>query len=570
MQCVTSSNYFLEKSRIFAPDMDSLPDKFEVVVVGTGFVESLVAGACARLGHTVLHLDTATYYGGDWASFTWEGLRQWVKEQASELPRGESNESSCKLGNKRTISNISEQWHQKKPDNSEEEDPINKEVEETEEVSDKTDKSVEWNSEKFAANSRKFNIDLVPRILFSRGSLVELLISSNISRYTEFKPVTRVLTRLNGVLEQVPSSRSDVFNTTHISVVEKRILMKFLTAAMAQNQEGNVDGSESFVSYLKSQHLTENLTHFVLHAIAMVRPNVSRAEGMEATRKFLSSLGRFGPTPFLWSNYGVGELPQAFCRLCAVYGGVYYLGRGVSGISIEDEEAKYIEIGAGQKIGFDKLVLPWNKCPQNLVNATEEQSTRIYRGIFITSGSILPAEKEQVTFLSLPPSPTDPSHTQPINLIEVGPSASACPQGLFVLQASTSEPSIDLRSCLAPLLGDSCLYSLTFTQESSESISSKLPNLWLAPGPQPETDFDLSIQQATNIFQGMYPGEEFLPRAPDPEEILIGEDDATESTENNKEFDEDEKTTKVRDNDKPTDINSCMDPDQNNSEGSIE
>ena len=41
--------------------------------------------------------------------------------------------------------------------------------------------------------------------------------------------MTRVLTMLNGSLEQVPSSRADVFNTKHISVVEKRILMKFLT-----------------------------------------------------------------------------------------------------------------------------------------------------------------------------------------------------------------------------------------------------------------------------------------------------------------------------------------------------
>ena len=48
-------------------------------------------------------------------------------------------------------------------------------------------------------------------------------------RYTKFKAETRVLTLLNGGLEQVPSSRADVFNTKHISVVEKRILMKFLT-----------------------------------------------------------------------------------------------------------------------------------------------------------------------------------------------------------------------------------------------------------------------------------------------------------------------------------------------------
>ena len=38
-------------------------------------------------------------------------------------------------------------------------------------------------------------------------------------------------------------------------------------------------------------------------------------------RFLLITNSRFGPTPFLWSMYGTGELTQAFCRLCAVFGG---------------------------------------------------------------------------------------------------------------------------------------------------------------------------------------------------------------------------------------------------------
>ena len=57
------------------------------------------------------------------------------------------------------------------------------------------------------SQSKRFSLDLIPHLLFARGSMVELLIKSNISRYTEFKAVTRVLTVLNGVLEHVPSSR---------------------------------------------------------------------------------------------------------------------------------------------------------------------------------------------------------------------------------------------------------------------------------------------------------------------------------------------------------------------------
>lgn len=55
--------------------------------------------------------------------------------------------------------------------------------------------------------SKRFSLDLFPHLLFARGPMVELLIKSNISRYTEFKSVSRILTILNGKLENVPSSR---------------------------------------------------------------------------------------------------------------------------------------------------------------------------------------------------------------------------------------------------------------------------------------------------------------------------------------------------------------------------
>jgi RAB protein geranylgeranyltransferase component A len=58
-------------------------------------------------------------------------------------------------------------------------------------------------------------------------------------------------------------------------------------------------------------------------------------EGLAATQKFLLSLGRFGNSPFLWPMYGSGELPQAFCRLCAVFGGVYYLDRSIDAVVVD-------------------------------------------------------------------------------------------------------------------------------------------------------------------------------------------------------------------------------------------
>ncbi|NXQ61814.1 RAE1 geranylgeranyltransferase, partial [Anthoscopus minutus] len=83
---------------------------------------------------------------------------------------------------------------------------------------------------------RRFNIDLVSKLLYSRGLLIDLLIKSNVSRYVEFKNATRVLAFREGKVEQVPCSRADVFNSRQLTMVEKRMLMKFLTFCLDYEQ----------------------------------------------------------------------------------------------------------------------------------------------------------------------------------------------------------------------------------------------------------------------------------------------------------------------------------------------
>ncbi|NXO05318.1 RAE1 geranylgeranyltransferase, partial [Rhinopomastus cyanomelas] len=83
---------------------------------------------------------------------------------------------------------------------------------------------------------RRFNIDLVSKLLYSRGLLIDLLIKSNVSRYAEFKNATRILAFREGKVEQVPCSRADVFNSKQLTMVEKRMLMKFLTFCLDYEQ----------------------------------------------------------------------------------------------------------------------------------------------------------------------------------------------------------------------------------------------------------------------------------------------------------------------------------------------
>ncbi|XP_020631682.1 rab GDP dissociation inhibitor alpha-like [Orbicella faveolata] len=53
---------------------------------------------------------------------------------------------------------------------------------------------------------------------------------------------------------------------------------------------------------------------------------------------YSESLARYGKSPYLYPLYGLGELPQGFARLSAIYGGTYMLDKPI-------EEIKYDEMG---------------------------------------------------------------------------------------------------------------------------------------------------------------------------------------------------------------------------------
>ena len=71
--------------------------------------------------------------------------------------------------------------------------------------------------------------------------------------------------------------------------------------------------------------LDPSLRDVVLYALAGADSDaaqISAADGFSAIRKHLSSVGRFGSGhgALLLPLYGIGELPQAFCRAAAVAG----------------------------------------------------------------------------------------------------------------------------------------------------------------------------------------------------------------------------------------------------------
>ncbi|KAK2586255.1 hypothetical protein KPH14_001511 [Odynerus spinipes] len=571
---------------------DDLPTEYDVVVVGTGMTESIVAAAASRIGKKVLHLDSNEYYGGLWATFNFDGLQKWIEDlkTAKNAIRDtkidvEDGETFLKASDQySTVENIEETWY---ISNDADLPVLSSKDTQTDGIGDsgsndgaeKTDddntekKEIvkHWSIDRIKKEYRRFNIDLAPKLLFARGKLVELLISSNIARYAEFRAVSRVATYMDGKLTQVPCSRADVFANKTVSVVEKRMLMQLLTSCMEQGADSpEFDGfrDKTFLEYLNTKSLTPIVQHYVVQAIAMVTDKTSCRDGVNRTKHFLNSLGRYGNTPFLWPMYGSGELPQCFCRLCAVFGGVYCLKRQLDGVVIKEDKCKAIITGK-QRLALEHLVVGQGHLPPEIVAFEGEQ--QISRGIFITDRSIMQGEKENLTLLYYPPE--EPGQ-EPVTLIELGPSTNACPQGLFMVhmtckRTKTAKEDLEymvkkfLRSeMVEPSAGRSSTDSHTQTvspdkrhlqegdtkdyEQNEEhlkpqilwSLFLNLPasdiklndtapsNIYLCSGPDLELDFDFAVDQAKEIFKSMYPDEDFLPRAPDPEEIVLEGDEA--------------------------------------------
>jgi Rab GDP dissociation inhibitor len=51
---------------------------------------------------------------------------------------------------------------------------------------------------------------------------------------------------------------------------------------------------------------------------------------------YTRSMARYGKSPYIYPLYGLGELPQAFARLSAIYGGTYMLDKKISSVNVDD------------------------------------------------------------------------------------------------------------------------------------------------------------------------------------------------------------------------------------------
>lgn len=462
----------------------------DVCVLGTGLLESLTAAAVARQGKRVLHLDSASSYGGSWRALNLAELEAWAVAESNSEPEAK-DETTAKSAE--GLAGATPQGFRSVPLALE---PLpscfrrRSMVWDPFQAREATD--VQALKETLSKSSSSFSVDLVPRLLFGRSELVDVLVESGVSRYLEFQGLksARVLTRQG--LMSVPLTKSEIFQDPVLTLSEKRTLMRFMTsltpfagslafespAQLGVDQARKVPGpaeaafegadmAEPWHVFLEKQKLSPRLQDFIIYAICLWdwlppataegdsrlyngQPDckglfLSASEGLKRLGEFISSLGMHGRgtgMPLLYPMYGVAEMAQGFTRMCALHGGTYALRTSVTALLASEEEdgswsAKGLVTQRGEVIRAGSIITSSDHFRQRTERATDDRDELVVfcRRMTVLLDCPLLVE-EGVNLCLVPPSALEPALGNVVNVLQLDWSTGTCPRGYSVAHIS--------------------------------------------------------------------------------------------------------------------------------------
>ncbi|KAF8045961.1 hypothetical protein N665_4178s0001 [Sinapis alba] len=236
------------------PPLD--PTTYDLIIVGTGVSESILAAAASSSGSSVLHLDSNPFYGSHFASLSLPDLTSFLHSNSLSPPPPPPPPSQCPDFLSVNLVNRS----------------LYSSVEITAFESEILDEHY----------SRRFNVDLCgPRVLFCADESINLMLRSGSNNYVEFKSVdASFVGDSSGELRSVPDSRGAIFKDKSLSLLEKNQLMKFFklvqahlaaasSSSMERGDEGTVkiteeDMESPFVEFLAKMRLPPKIKSYSL------------------------------------------------------------------------------------------------------------------------------------------------------------------------------------------------------------------------------------------------------------------------------------------------------------------
>ena len=169
------------------------------------------------------------------------------------------------------------------------------------------------------------------------------------TRYLEFKQISGSYVYRDGRIAKVPATEYEAIKSSLMGIFEKRRMKKFLEFIGGYKENDgvthqglNLDKNVMSEVYYKFG-LEKGTQDFIGHAMALHLDDEYLKQPARETYQrillYLGSVARYGKSPYIYPLYGLGELPQGFARLSAIYGGTYMLDKKIDEIVYENGKA---------------------------------------------------------------------------------------------------------------------------------------------------------------------------------------------------------------------------------------
>ncbi|KAI1618739.1 GDP dissociation inhibitor [Exophiala viscosa] len=375
--------------------MDEIAPEYDVIVLGTGLTECVLSGVLSVKGKKVLHIDRNDHYGGEAASVNIEALFK-------------------KYGH-----NTGEPWK-------------------------KYGRVNDW------------NVDLVPKLLMANGELTNILVSTDVTRYLEFKQIAGSFVQQGAgpraTVAKVPSTAGEALSSPLMGLFEKRRAKRFLEWVGSfedsnPSTHGGLNMNKCTMKEVYDKFGLEATTRdFIGHSMALfptddyINTAGQARDTVERIKLYANSMARYGKSPYIYPLYGLGELPQGFARLSAIYGGTYMLNTSVDEIMTEGGKVSGIKAtmrergDEGEGMNFTtktKMILGDPSYFPNKVQVVGH----LLKAICILNHPIDKTAESDSLQLIIPQSQVGRKHD--IYIAMVSSAHNVCPKGYYIAIVST-------------------------------------------------------------------------------------------------------------------------------------
>ncbi|XP_014204714.1 rab GDP dissociation inhibitor beta [Copidosoma floridanum] len=428
-----------------------MDEEYDAVVLGTGLKECILSGMLSVSGKKVLHIDRNKYYGGESASIT-------------------------------PLEDLFSKFKAPPPDQS-------------------------------YGRGRDWNVDLIPKFLMANGLLVKLLIHTGVTRYLEFKCVEGSYVYKSGKISKVPIDQQEALSSDLMGLFEKRRFKNFLEWVQNVQEDdpktwAGFDPFKNPMSALYSKfNLDKNTQDFTGHALALYRNDEyifqSAITTVRRIKLYSDSLARYGKSPYLYPMYGLGELPQGFARLSAIYGGTYMLDKPV------DEIVKKDKIVVGVRSGNEIATCKQLFCDPSYVPDLVKKVGQVIRCICLLDHPVPSTNDALSTQIIIPQKQVNRNSDIYVSLVSHTHQVAA--KGWFIAMVSTtvetSNPEVEIKPGL-DLLGP-VRQKFTYISDYMEPLNDGLENqLFISKSYDATTHFETTCLDVLDIFKRAT-GEEF-------------------------------------------------------------